>query len=171
MSRKIVIGVMGPGDNASGADLLNAEKLGGLIARKQWTTLTGARQMGVMQAALKGAKQAGGETLGILPGKDINDAAEDADIVILTGMGSGRNIINVLSSDVVVACGMEAGTASEVSLAIKEKKPVILMTHNDAAKVFFKGLAPQLVSVADTPEETIAQIEKILLAKKDRSHV
>lgn len=159
-ARARVIGVMGPGEKASAIDIKRAEKLGALIARAGWIALTGGRPFGVMEAVLKGAKNAGGRTIGILTSKHKDDAANAAEIVIATGMGSGRNIINVLSSDVIVACGGEAGTASEVALAIKEKKPVVLLTDNAAAKAFFQGLAPDLVLVATTPEEVIALIEK-----------
>ena len=77
-------------------------------------------------------------------------------------MNSGRNIINVLSSDVIVGCGAEAGTASEIAHAIKEKKPTILITDNEPCKAFFQGLAPTLVSIATSPEEVIEAIERIL---------
>jgi uncharacterized protein (TIGR00725 family) len=164
MTRPYVIGIMGPGENATPADLERAEKLGFLIAQKGWITLTGGRPSGVMEAALKGAKKAGGQTIGILPSKDKRDASEAADIIIATGMNSGRNIINVLSSDVVVGCGAEAGTASEIAHAIKEKKPVVLITDNAPCKTFFQGLAPQLVTLATTVEEAIGSIERIARA-------
>jgi uncharacterized protein (TIGR00725 family) len=162
MNRNPIIGIMGPGEKATSNDLAIAEKLGALVARKNWITLTGGRRSGVMEAALKGAKAAGGQTIGILMSKDKNDASAYADIVIPTGMGSARNFINALSSDVIVACGMAAGTASEISLALKEKKPVVLVTDNQAAKDFFHGLAPQLVSFAATPEEAMTHIEWIV---------
>jgi hypothetical protein len=162
MSKPYVIGIMGPGEGAAAVDLERAEKLGALIAQKGWTTLTGGRTKGVMEAALKGAKKAGGQTIGILPTKDKNDATIYADIVVATGMHSGRNIINVLSSDVIVGCGMGAGTASEIALAVKEKKPTILMTDNQAGKTFFQELAPDRVKIAKMPEEIIAFIEQFM---------
>jgi len=162
MPRAYVIGIMGPGEKATDADLARAGKLGTLIAKKGWITLTGGRTSGVMEAALIGAKKAGGQTIGILSTKDKKDAAEAADIVIVTGLNSGRNIINVLTSDVVVACGVEAGTASEISFAIKEKKPTILLTDKQAAITFFRELGPDVVKIANSPEEVIQTIELVL---------
>jgi uncharacterized protein (TIGR00725 family) len=162
MAREYIIGIMGPGTNATAVDLERAEKLGGLIAEKGGITLTGARPCGVMDAALKGAKNFGGRTFGIIPGKDRSDASSYADVVIATGMGSGRNVINILSCDIVVACGLEAGTASEVALAIKEGKPVIILSDNVAGKDFFQGLAPQLVQVAASVEDAVGAMSKIV---------
>jgi uncharacterized protein (TIGR00725 family) len=162
---------MGPGAGATPADLERAEKLGALVAHKGWVTLTGARPVGVMEAALKGAKNAGGQTLGIIPGKERSEASSYADVVIATGMGSGRNIINVLSSDVVIACGLEAGTVSEVALAVKEGKPIVLLSDNQTGKDFLKGLAPQNVSVAATPEQALELSEHILSNEGKRQRV
>ena len=62
--RKVIIGVMGPGDRATAVDLENAYQLGKLIAKEGWALLTGGRKAGVMDAASKGAKAAGGLTIG-----------------------------------------------------------------------------------------------------------
>ena len=99
---RTIIGVMGPGAGATRADLDHARELGALIAREGWVLLTGGRDAGVMAAAVRGAKEAGGLTLGILPGESAAGAAEGIDLVVVTGMGSARNNINVLSSAVVV---------------------------------------------------------------------
>lgn len=64
---KPIIGVMGPGDGATQADIKYACKLGKLIAEQNWILLTGGRNSGVMNAASKGAKKSGGLTVGILP--------------------------------------------------------------------------------------------------------
>lgn len=145
---KTIIGIMGPGDKATALDLENAYALGGLAAKAGYVVLTGARPLGVMEAGLKGAKDAGGETLGILPLKDKADASLYADLVVATGMNSGRNFVNALTADVLVACGMEAGTLSEVALALKEKRPVVLITQNEKAKDFLSALNPDEVHIA-----------------------
>ena len=100
-----------------------------------------AQRTALMAAACAGAKQVRNSlTLGILPGAD--GAGSDVDIAVFTAMGDARNAINVLTSDVVVACGVEGpGTASEVSLALKAGKPVILLAAAQAARVFFESLA------------------------------
>ncbi len=120
--RQIIIGVMGSGEKATATDIKNAYKLGDLIAQRRWTLLTGGRNVGVMDAVNKGAKSANGLTIGILPRENQKDISEAVDIAIFTDMGNARNNINVLSSDVVIACGMGAGTASEVALALKANK-------------------------------------------------
>lgn len=125
--KKTIIGVMGPGAGATEVDKKRAHELGKKIAENGWVLLSGGRNVGVMDAVSRGAHDAGGLVIGILSGKDGNDAPEGVDIPIITGMGGGRNVINVLSSDVVVACGMGAGTASEVAHAIKLGKPTILL--------------------------------------------
>ncbi|MEL7038353.1 MAG: TIGR00725 family protein [Cyanobacteria bacterium J06592_8] len=156
--KKTIIGVMGPGQAATPLDLENAYKLGQLIAEQGWVLLTGGRNVGVMDAASRGAKSAQGLTLGILPGATTSGLSEAVDIAILTNLGNARNAINVLSSDVIIACGMGAGTASEIAIAIKENKPVILLNQNSESQAFFKTLSPEKVAQVNTPIEAIKSI-------------
>lgn len=92
---------MGPGSGASNADLENAYQLGQLIAKESWVLLTGGRKVGVMDAASRGAKAAGGLTVGILPDNNVNAVSEAVDIPIFTDMGNARNNINVLSLSLI----------------------------------------------------------------------
>ena len=154
--RKIVIGVMGPGIGATESDQQNAYELGKLIAQEGWVLLTGGRNAGVMNAANMGAKAANGLTIGILPTADDSGVSEAVDIAIITNIGNARNNINVLSSDVVIACGMGAGTASEVALALKANKPVVLLSDHQESQVFFTSLSSSMVFVAETPVAAIA---------------
>jgi D-arabinose 1-dehydrogenase-like Zn-dependent alcohol dehydrogenase len=79
----------------------------------------------------------------------------------MTEMGSGRNNINVLTSQVVVACGLSgSGTVSEVALAVKAGKPVILVEASAADVAFFRKLGKRLVAAAASPEDAIALIMK-----------
>lgn len=160
--RKPVIGVMGPGNNATEEDKNNAFELGKLIAEKDWILLSGGRNQGVMEEVSKGAKSANGLTIGIIPTKNKEDVSDAVDVAIITGMGSARNLINILSSDVIIACGMESGTASEVALALKEKRKVILLTKNEEGNIFFKNLDPNLVSIVQTPQEAIEEVNKVV---------
>lgn len=160
--RKIIVGVMGPGANATDLDLENAEELGKLIAQAGWVLLTGGRNEGVMDAASKGAKAANGLTVGILPTSDINTASEAVDIAIVTDLGNARNNINVLSSDVIIACGMGAGTASEIALALKVNKKVILLNNDDNSKAFFQSLAKNQVFIAENPVSAIELLTQLL---------
>ncbi len=153
---------MGPGDKATASDLKNAYELGQLIAQQGWVLLTGGRNVGVMDAASMGAKAANGLTIGILPTDNTNAISEAVDIAIITDIGNARNNINVLSSDVVIACGMGAGTASEIALALKGNKKVILLNDDEESQRFFKKLSSQNIYIVNSPSEGIRIAEKIL---------
>ena len=156
---------MGRGEGATSADVLAAEELGRRIAERGWVLLTGGRAAGVMAAANRGAKSVPGSlTLGILPSRHAADVAvcECVDVAIFTGMGDARNAINVLSSDAIVVCGgASAGTASEVALALKAKRPLILLSPPPPAAAFFASLDPEL-PIASTPEHAVQLIVRAL---------
>ncbi len=160
--KKVIIGVMGPGDGASNYDQENAYKLGQLIAQQGWILLTGGRKVGVMESAMQGAKSVGGLTIGILPDRDHKQMSEAVDIPIFTDLGNARNNINVLSADVVIACGMGLGTASEIALALKNGKRVVLLTDNQEGIKFFTSLAENSISVTNSSQEAINVVKSIL---------
>ena len=160
--KKIIIGIMGPGDSATSTDLENAYQLGQLIAGAGWILLTGGRNSGVMDAANKGAKAANGLTIGILPGNNTRGISEAVDIAIVTDMGNARNNINILSSDVIIACGIGAGTASEIALALKADKQVILLNDSLESQLFFKKLAESNIFVVNNAVEAMNQAREIL---------
>ncbi|MGC1241702.1 MAG: TIGR00725 family protein [Chryseosolibacter sp.] len=156
---KPIVGIMGPGENARPEENEMAFELGKAIAQQGWVLLTGGRSFGIMEAAMKGAHEANGLTIGILPTDNAENSSNDADIKILTGMGSGRNIINVLSSHVLVVIGMAAGTASEVALAIKANKKIILLHQDEITIRFFKNIGTYKILVTNTIEETMRIIK------------
>jgi uncharacterized protein (TIGR00725 family) len=158
-----IIGVMGTGNLATPKDLELAYQLGQLIAENGWILLTGGREVGVMDAASRGAKAGGGLVVGILPGHDSVGMSTAVDIPIVTDLGNGRNNINVLSAKVVIACGMGLGTASEVALALKNQKPVILLNQSELTKEFFASLSPDKLYFSDTVIDAIALTQKILI--------
>jgi uncharacterized protein (TIGR00725 family) len=80
---------------------------------------------GTMEAACRGAKQAGGTTVGLLPGESRSDANRFVDVAIPTGLGEARNALVVRASDVVVAVGGGYGTLSEIALALRAGKRVV----------------------------------------------
>jgi hypothetical protein len=164
---------MGPGDRASKTEIKLACEIGQLIAQNDWILLTGGRNTGVMDAANKGAKAANGLTVGILPSDRSVGISEAVDIAIFTDMGNARNNINVLSSNVIIACGMGAGTASEIALALKANKQVILLNAERESQVFFQKLGANNVFVARTPEQAIDLVKEILSNSplKDRSPI
>jgi uncharacterized protein (TIGR00725 family) len=154
---------MGAG-NPSGWSLAAARELGALVAERGWIVLTGGRAEGVMAAASSGAKQiAGSVTIGILPGAS-GGAGPDVDIAIFTGMGEARNAINVLTSDVIVACGVEGpGTVSEVALALKAEKPVVLLGASATARQLFADLTGRVRPLeAAEPHGVVRLIEEKL---------
>lgn len=153
---------MGAGETATTVDIDRAYQLGKLIAENDWILLTGGRKSGVMDAASRGAKAADGLTIGILPSNDTQGISEAVDIAIVTDLGNARNNINVLSSDVVIACGMGAGTASEVALALKNNKKVILLSEDQESKQFFTALSPKNIFIARNAQDAIALVQQIL---------
>lgn len=100
------------------------EKLGGLLAKLNLTIITGGKS-GVMEAISKGAVEAGGLTVGILPGENKNDSNPFCRVIIPTGLGHSRNALTVLAADVVIVVGGQAGTLTEIGFAWINQKPLI----------------------------------------------
>ncbi len=86
---------------------------------------------GVMEAAAKGAREAGGRTIGIIPGTDKSAANPFCDVVIPTGCGEARNVILVNTADAVIALHGKFGTISEMAFTLKQKKPLVTMVKWD----------------------------------------
>ena len=120
---KKCISVIGSGV-ATEEELRNAYEVGREIAKKGAVLVCGGLT-GVMEAAARGAKEAGGLTLGIIPGEDSATANPYIDIVIPTGLGVARNILVVYSGQAVIAVGGSVGTLSEIAIAFVKGKPVI----------------------------------------------
>ena len=160
--RKIVMGVVGP-SVAKKRELEQAFNLGKLIAKKKYVLLTGGFALGVMDAVNRGAKAGRGMTVGVLSSKDTTGVSKFVDIAIVTQMGSARNNINVLSSDIVVACGnISLGTLSEIALALKANKKVILMTDDKDATKYLKKTGGKNIFTAKTPMNVMALIKRNL---------
>jgi len=120
-----VIAVVGPGDSSTDPVVLEAaERVGALLATAGHQVGTGGLG-GVMAAASRGAKSAGGSVVAILPGDDVVAANEHADVVIATGLGQARNVVLVRSADAVIAVGGSWGTLSEVAIARRLGRPVV----------------------------------------------
>ncbi len=122
-SRTLVIAVIG-GREADSKLLTQAQEVGRLIAEAGFTLACGGMG-GVMEAACKGAIEAGGQTIGILPGDNTSSANPYVSIPIATGFGIGRNIILVRTADALIAIGGAYGTLSEIAHALQLNKPVI----------------------------------------------
>ena len=103
---------------------------------------------GVMEAACRGAKAAGGTTVGILPGTERSAANEHVDVAIATGLGEARNTLVVRAADAVIAVGGGYGTLSEIALALKAGKRVVGLGSWDV----------EGVEAADSPEAAVAAV-------------
>jgi uncharacterized protein (TIGR00725 family) len=117
--------VIGPGRCDADA-AASAYEVGAGLARAGFTVVTGG-EGGAMNAASRGASEAGGLAVGLLPGTDRSRASTYADITIVTGVGHARNLAVVASGDVVVAVGGEWGTLSEIGLAGVLGRPVVVV--------------------------------------------
>jgi uncharacterized protein (TIGR00725 family) len=103
-----------------------AEAVGRLLAESGATVVTGGLGE-VMAAAARGAKSAGGTTIGILPGETRSAANEWLDHVVVTGIGHGRNLAVVASGDAVIAVGGRYGTLAEIGFALTLGRPVVVL--------------------------------------------
>ncbi len=125
MARGKTIAVIGAADaSVEVADLAFA--VGREIAAQGATLVCGGLR-GVMEAAARGARAAGGHTIGILPNYEPADANPSIEFVIATGMGQARNVIVVASAAAVIACAGEGGTLSEIGFALKLGRPVVAL--------------------------------------------
>jgi uncharacterized protein (TIGR00725 family) len=104
---------------------------------------------GVMEAAAQGAREAGGHTIGILPGYNRQSANRYIEFAIATGMGEARNAIVIGSADAVLALAGEGGTLAEIGFALKLKRPVVaLAAWNEIAGLHRANTAAAAVTLA-----------------------
>lgn len=122
-SQRITISVIG-GHKMTRKTEQNAYKIGEIIANEGAVLICGGLD-GVMKAAAKGAKEAGGLTIGLLPGKEKRDANPYIDIALPTSIGYARNAMVACSADIIVALPGSYGTSSEISYGIVYGRPVI----------------------------------------------
>ena len=104
----------------------DAEAVGRLLAERGATVVTGGLGE-VMAAAARGAKDAGGTTIGILPGETRAAGNEWLDHAVVTGIGHGRDLAVVASGDAVIAVGGRYGTLAEIGLALTLGRPVVVL--------------------------------------------
>jgi uncharacterized protein (TIGR00725 family) len=142
--------VIGPGRcNERTAAL--AQEVGAGLARAGFTLVTGGA-FGAMEAASRGAHEAGGTVVSLLPGTDRSEANEWSDVTVATGVGHARNLGVVASADVVVAVGGEWGTLSEIGLAGVVGRPVVLLA---GWRLEHAAGMPSEVAYADTPAQAV----------------
>jgi len=138
------VAVVGSGD-ATGELYEKAREVGRLVAERGGIVVCGGLS-GVMEAAARGATETGGVSIGILPDEDRKRSNPYLSYSITTGTGHARNLAVVCSGDVVIAVGGEYGTLSEIGLARKVGRPVVLLESWELAGH---------VIVAASPEEVV----------------
>lgn len=145
--------------------LETAETVGRLIAQRGAVLVCGGRG-GVMHAACKGVKEAGGLTIGILPDSK-EEANEYVDIALPTGLGNRRNFLVASAGDVVIAIGGRWGTLSEISFAMIFQKPLILIegTGGCVDEIIHEGLMQNIEStyyIVHSAEEAVEKAFTLL---------
>jgi uncharacterized protein (TIGR00725 family) len=150
MARRPVIGVIG-GQRPPPQALADAEAVGRLVAAAGAVLVCGGLG-GVMEAACRGAKAAGGLTIGILPGGEAAEANASVDVSIVTAMGTARNVIVVRTADALVAVDGSYGTLSEIAHALDLGKRVVSLGSWDLGRA---GVDPTRILAATTPEEAV----------------
>ena len=120
--KPLLIGVIGA-SRCGGPVRKAAYEVGYEIGRRGHTLVCGGLE-GVMHESCRGAKAAGGLTVGILPGKSKNEANPYVDIPIASALSHARNAVIVRTADALVAVGGRYGTLSEIGLGLSIDKPV-----------------------------------------------
>ena len=119
-----------------------AREVGRLVAERGATIVCGGRS-GVMEAAARGATEARGVAIGILPDEDRERANEYLSYSVATGTGHARNLAVVCSGDVVISVGGEYGTLSEIGLALKVGRPVVALESWELREHVVVALSPR----------------------------
>jgi len=126
-----------------------AAELGERLAERGHTVVCGGLG-GVMEATCRGAREADGETIGILPTDDRGDANEHVTTPIATGLGHARNALVVMNGDAAVAVDGASGTLSEIGLALAQRRPVAGIHTHDVDGV----------AAVDSPAAAVAHVEE-----------
>ena len=150
MARRAVA-VIGAG-SAGQETLAHAREVGRRVAQAGLVLVTGGLG-GVMEAASKGAREAGGLVVGIVPGATPEEANAYVDIAVATGLGDARNAVIANTADGFVAVGGAFGTLSEIAFALKRGKPVVSLGS-------FEGELP--VHPAASPEQAVRRLLDLL---------
>lgn len=149
-------------------------EIGRLIAKNNYAIACGGLS-GVMEAVCKGAKEEGGFTIGIIPSIEKTNANKYIDLVIPCPFSQARNIVVVLTGDIVLAISGKAGTLSEISFAWIYQKPIVALTEVDgwSSKIANQKLDDRrsdIIYGVKTPQEAINKINELFLKigqKKD----
>ncbi|MFC6988550.1 TIGR00725 family protein [Haloplanus sp. GCM10025708] len=137
------------GGTVTEATAETAAAVGRLLAQRGHVVVCGGRG-GVMEAACRGAKDADGETIGILPGEDRTAANDYVDVAVATGLNHARNALVVMNGDAVIAVDGGGGTLSELGFSFVYDRPVVGVGTHDV---------PGVENV-ESAEEAVAFVER-----------
>jgi len=158
--RKGPVVLVSGGAQASDVECAHAEEVGRLLAEAGAIVLTGGGP-GVMEAASRGARAAGGTTVGVLPGRNRVESPPNPHVLIavFSGMSEARNTILAHTADVVIAIGGGWGTLSEIALARKVGRPVIRLAS-------WELTAPDAANAGEMPPRAQSAKEAVRAAMK-----
>ncbi|MFC2135999.1 TIGR00725 family protein [Bacteroidota bacterium] len=144
-----------------------AVKVGEELANNNCTVITGGG-MGIMEAALKGAKKKSGLTVAIIPWESMKIVNDYADVVIATGIGWSRNSINLNSCDGAIVIEGGAGTLNEATYAYIQNKPIVALessggTAKELANRYLDKRKTQKIYGESTPESAVKKILKLAI--------
>jgi uncharacterized protein (TIGR00725 family) len=171
--RQLQIAVLGSSDAICSIRGYNmAFEVGQEIAKANAVTLTGGG-LGVMEAALKGAKKEGGITLAIVPWENMNKVNDYSDVVIATGIGWSRNSINLNSCDGAIIVQGGAGTLNEATYGYMMSKPIVALTTSggmaeEISNKYFDERKTEFVYGANTPKDAVKKILQLIKQSKTK---
>ncbi len=160
MARRRQVAVSGGGDDPPADALTAAEQVGSGLARAGFTVVCGGMG-GAMEAAARGAFDAGGDVVGILPGSDLADANPYCTHLVATGIGHARNLAVAGSGDALVAIGGEWGTLTEIAFARRLQRPVIALRTWRVSGAGPMADAPGIEAVSD-PAAAVTAVRRAL---------
>ncbi len=169
MTKKLQILIIGHNDSGCTSEHERiAYETGFEIAKADAILLTGGLG-GVMKASSKGAHDAGGLTVGIIPQDDSSFANKYCDVVIPSGMGLTRDFLNALSADGIIIIGGGSGTLSEICAAYMHRKPMVAIRGTGgAAEQFIDGYVDHRKNIkiigVESPKQAVQKILKIITA-------
>lgn len=152
------------GSHVSQRTYKQASELGREIAKKNCVLITGGRA-GVMEAVSKGCQEAGGFSIGILPGEGKQEANKFVDVAIPTGLGDVRNALVVRAGDGIIAMEGGWGTISELAFARILKKPIVILRGDGVLAEFLNTPPFQEVPQVDSPAQAVQLIVKMIEAQ------
>jgi hypothetical protein len=154
----LTIAVSGTGGEVADELLELAREVGALLARDGVLVVTGGLD-GIMAAAAQGAREAGGQVVGLLPGDRSDGGNEHLSVALATGLGQVRNALLVNAADGLISVGGSWGTLSEIALATRAGKPVVCLRGWNVTDADGRPLP---LVVADTAAEAVAVLRNAL---------